>query len=124
MNRGSLKLWLVLAGCLIFPQISPAPLIYTPGEGWHYEKVGGGGSWTRGRAEDQLKVAQEAFEKKDFGLALKAARRTVNVWPFSDYAPEAQYYVARCLEEKHQDEAAFKAYQRLIERYPKSEKFD
>lgn len=102
----------------------PAPLIFTPGEGWRYEKVGSEGSWVRTRAKDQLEVAEKAFDQQDFTVAIKAARRTVNVWPFSDYAPRGQYLLARCFEAKSQDEAAFKAYQKLIERYPKITNYD
>src|SRR5688572_21720608 len=109
---------------LAFAERSPAPLIFTPGEGWRYERVGAEGSWVRARAKDQLEVAQQAFEKQDYGTAMKAARRTVNVWPFSDYAPQAQYLLGRCHEAKFQDEAAFKAYQHLIERYPKVLNYD
>src|SRR6185369_8450844 len=78
----------------------PAPLIFTPGEGWRYEKVGSEGSWVRTRAKDQLEVAERAFDEEDFSLAIKAARRTVNVWPFSDYAPRGQYLLGRCYEAK------------------------
>jgi len=42
------------------------------------------------RAEDQLAVAQAAFDKKAYGLALKAARRVVRVWPQSDLCAQAQ----------------------------------
>ena len=115
--------WILLAW-LLLPVSSPAPLIYTPGEGWTYQPVGQEGKWTRTRADEQLKVAKDAFEEKRYGLALKAARRTVNVWPFSDYAPEAQYLVGRCQEAKGKDEAAFKAYQKVIERYPKLDNYD
>jgi outer membrane protein assembly factor BamD len=102
---------------------TPAPLVYRPGEGWSYEPVGGG-KWTRNRAKDQLEVAQKAFDDKDHSTALKAARRTVRVWPFSDYAPQAQYLVGRCFEEKKQDEKAFKAYQQLVEKYPKAGNYE
>ena len=44
----------------------------------------------------------------------------MRVWPLSDYAPQAQYLLARCLEERGQDEQAFKAYQALLEKYPKA----
>lgn len=108
----------------MFPQISPAPLIYTPGEGWHYESVGGEGGWRRARAKDQLEVAQGAFEKKDYSLAAKAARRVATTWPLSTYAPQAQYILGRSYEEKGQDERAFKAYQKLIEKYPLVENYD
>jgi outer membrane protein assembly factor BamD len=48
----------------------------------------------------------------------------VNTWPFSDYAPQGQYLLGRCHEAREQDEAAFKAYQKLIERYPRSPNYD
>jgi outer membrane protein assembly factor BamD len=108
--------------CLLaFPVRSPAPLIYRPGEGWTYEPVGGGGAkWRMTRAKDQLDVAQTAFDKKNYSLALKAARRVVQVWPLSDYAPQAQYLVARCYQEKGSAERAFKEYQKVLDKYPKT----
>lgn len=120
MMRHLVCFLLICAGVLAFPFRSPAPLIYTPGEGWRYEAVGGGGNWQRPRAKDQLIIAQEAFDKKDYGLALKAARRVVAVWPLSDYAPQAQFIVGRCYEHKGWDEKAFKEYQILLEKYPKA----
>ena len=102
---------------------SPAPLIYQPGEGWTYEAIGGAGKWQRSRAQDQLEVARTALENQDYSLALKAARRTVKVWPLSDYAPEAQYIVARCYEARGSDERAFKEYQKVVEKYPRLELF-
>jgi outer membrane protein assembly factor BamD len=122
MLRRSVRL-LCLSALLLSAVNTPAPLVYRPGEGWSYESVGGG-KWTRTRAKDQLDVAQQAFDNKNFGLALKAARRTVRVWPLSDYAPQAQYLVGRSLEEQKQDEKAFKSYQTLLEKYPKSSNYE
>ncbi len=119
MNRRSIRLLLILACILAFPFRAPAPLVFRPGEGWTYEPVGGEGKWQRARAKDQLDLAQTAFDKKDFGLALKSARRVVKVWPLSDYSPQAQYLVARCYEAKGQEEKAFKEYQKVLEKYPK-----
>ena len=119
MNRRSAFLLAAIACVLLVPFRSPAPLIYTPGEGWTYEPVGGGGNWQRTRAKDQLIVAQDALDKKDYSTALKAARRTVKVWPLSDYAPQAQYVVGECYEANGMDERAFKEYQKLLEKYPK-----
>jgi len=124
MNRRLAHLFLVGFALLAFAVQSPAPLIFTPGEGWRYEKVGESGSWVRARAKDQLEVAQHAFDAKDYNTAIKASRRTVSVWPFADYAPQAQYLLGRCYEAKEQDESAFKAYQKLIERYPKVSNYD
>jgi len=101
------------------PFRSPAPLIYRPGEGWTYESVEGGGKWQRSRAKEQLEVAQTAFDKKDYSVGLKAARRVVRVWPLSDYAPQAQYLVGRCYEATGKDEKAFAEYQKVIEKQPK-----
>src|SRR5215475_10749918 len=114
MRRRLILLLAVAAFVLGLPYRSPAPLIYRPGEGWTYEPVGGEGAWRRARAKDQLDVAQEAFDKKDYGLALKAARRVVSNWPLSDYAPRGQYLVGRSHEERKDDEKAFNAYQVLL----------
>lgn len=116
--------WLLLLAVLVaFPYRSPAPLIYRPGEGWTYEPVGGEGKWQRTRAKDQLDVAQEAFDKGNYGLALKAARRVVRVWPLSDYAEPAQYLVGRCYEAKGRDDKAFKEYQKVVEKNPKGQHY-
>jgi outer membrane protein assembly factor BamD len=124
MKRRFIRLLLIATLWLAFPYLAPAPLIYRPGEGWTYEPVGGEGKWIQARAKDQLEVAQAAFDKKAYGLALKAARRVVKVWPLSDYAPPAQYLVARCYETKGQDERAFKEYQTILEKYPKALNYD
>ena len=124
MNRWSIRLFLIAVCVLAVPYRSPAPLIYTPGEGWTYEPAGGEGNWRRTRAKDQLIVAQDAFDKKDYSVALKAARRVVRVWPLSDYAPQAQYIVGRCYETRGFDERAFKEYQVLLEKYPKAVNYE
>src|SRR5450631_847825 len=92
--------WTVLLATLmaLLPFLSPAPLIYTPGEGWYYEEFGLNTKWMRDRAKDQLQVAEDAFKNKDFATASHAAHRVVRVWPLSDYAPRAQYLIGRCLE--------------------------
>lgn len=123
MNRWFVRLFAITVCLLGLPVRSPAPLIYREGEGWVYEKVGADNKWSRTRAKDQLQVAQEAFDKKDYSLAMKAARRTVAQWPLSDYAPAAQYLVGRCYEAKGDDQVAFKSYQKLIEKYPKIENY-
>ena len=119
MNRRFVFLLIAFSCAMLLPYRSPAPLIYTPGEGWNYEPVGGGGNWQRTRAKDQLIVAQDAFDKKDYSTALRAARRTVKVWPLSDYAPQAQFIVGQCYEAKGQDERAFKEYEVVLQKYPR-----
>ncbi len=109
---------LVLLGLLAWPVPCPAPLVYTPGEGWTYESPGGP-RWQRARARDQYEVAQEAFDQKQYRLAIKAGRRTVNRWPLSEYAPRAQFLIGRAYEARRWDEKAFEEYQKVIEKYPK-----
>ncbi len=119
MFKRSVRL-LIFAFCLFgFALRCPAPLVYRPGEGWTYEPVGGETKWRRLRAEEQLQVAQAAFDKKDYSLALKAARRVVREFKDSDFAPQGQYLVGRCYEGKGQDERAFREYQKVLEKYPK-----
>lgn len=120
MNRRFGFWFLILFTLVLLPARSPAPLMYVPGEGWYYEPYGETAKWQRTRAKDQLQVAEEAFAKTDYSTTLRAAHRVLRVWPLSDYAPRAQYLIARCLEVKGKDEAAFKAYQNIIEKYPKS----
>jgi outer membrane protein assembly factor BamD len=122
MKPSSLRFWLVLLGMLVLPWRCPAPLIYRPGEGWSYEVVGEE-KWDRPRAKDQLEVAQSAFDRKKYNIAIKASKRLVQRWPLSDYAGRAQYLLARSYEARKMDERAFKEYQKLIEKYPRAENY-
>ena len=116
-----LGLWIMLAAVVVLlPSRAPAPLMYVPGEGWYYEPYGEKAVWQRPRAKEQLDVAETAFTNKQYSITLHAAHRVLRVWPLSDYAPRAAYLVGRCLEVEHKDEAAFNAYQSIIEKYPKS----
>src|SRR5688500_15523386 len=120
--------WFLRGAIFVFclaalPIKTPAPLVYRPGEGWSWEPIGGA-KWTRQRAKDQLDVAQAAFDEKNFKIANLAARRTVRTWPLSDYAPQAQFLLARTLEERGKDAEAFKAYQELLQKYPKIDNYD
>ena len=120
-----LELWMLVAMVLVLlPSRSPAPLTYVPGEGWYYEAYGSTGTWQRARAREQLEVADQAFTNKNFSVTLRAAHRVLRVWPQSDYAPRAAYLVGRCLEADHKSEAAFNAYQNIIEQYPKSGQYN
>jgi outer membrane assembly lipoprotein YfiO len=120
MNRWYVRVFLVGLAVFAFPFRSPAPLVYRPGEGWSYESPSGkAADWRKLTARDQLAVAQAAFDKKDYKLAMKAAVRVVTSWPLSDYAPQAQYLAGRCYEERRMDEKAFKTYDGVLAKYPK-----
>jgi outer membrane protein assembly factor BamD len=118
-------IWILLVVVVVLlPSRSPAPLVYVPGEGWSYENYGETGKWQRPRAKEQLEVAEQSFTSKDYRTTLHAARRILRVWPLSDYAPRAAYLAGRCLETQGRDEAAFNAYQQIIEKFPKSGQFN
>ena len=123
MRRGVLIAVLVWAGLFLWPLTCPAPLVYRPGEGWTYESVGGA-KWQQPDAQRQYEFAKAAFDKRNYSLAKKAARRVVKRWPLSDYAPAAQVLLGRCYESGKWDERAFKEYQYAIEKYPKVDKYD
>ena len=124
MNRRFIFLLLLAAGAMLAPFRAPAPLYYTPGEGWYYEPYGQKADWQRPRAKDQLAVAEQAFTNKNYNVTLHAAHRVVRVWPLSDYAPRAEYLIGRCLETSGRDEAAFNAYQAIIKKYPHSDSYE
>jgi outer membrane protein assembly factor BamD len=125
MNRFSARVALVvLLALFLFPNRSPAPLVYRPGEGWTYETPGAKGDWHRQRAKDQLAFSQQAFDKKQYKLALKSCQRVIQIWPLSDYAPQAQYLIGRCYEAKKLDEKAFMAYETMLTKYPKAASTD
>lgn len=124
MNRRACFFLLMVSAGLLLPFSSPAPLIYSPGEGWYYEPAGATSKWTRTRAKDQLEVAEESFKNHDYSTALHAAYRVIRVWPLSDYAPRAEYLIGRCLETQHRDEAAFDRYQELLRKFPNISYYD
>jgi hypothetical protein len=53
MIHWTVRLICVFLVLLAFVYRSPAPLIYSPAEGWRYEQVGEGAKWHRTRAKDQ-----------------------------------------------------------------------
>ena len=124
MNRRFIFLLLLVAGAMLLPFRSPAPLYYTPGEGWYYEPYGEKADWQRPRAREQMAVAEQAFTNQNYNVTLHAAHRVVRVWPLSDYAPRAEYLIGRCLEVDGKDEAAFNAYQAIIQKYPHSDSYE
>jgi outer membrane protein assembly factor BamD len=124
MNRRFDLLLLLILAAMLLPFRSPAPLYYTPGEGWYYEPYGQKADWMRPRAKEQLDVAEQAFTNKNYRVTLHAAHRILRVWPMSDYAPSAEYLIGRSLEMTHKDEAAFNAYEAIIQKYPRSASYD
>ncbi len=102
----------------------PAPLVYTPGEGWRYENPGDDRGWRADRAEDQLEITRLAQEAGDYDLAYRSAKRLLTTWPLSDFAAEAQFQAAESLMLEGKYQQAFKEYQVVVDIYPKSERYE
>jgi len=124
MNKGAVLLAAVAAGVLAFPEISPAPLVWRPGEGWVYESGDAEDIEVANSARDQLANAQAYEAKGDLGRALASYRVLVRRFPQTMEAPEAQYKVGFLNEQNGDIDAAFKAYQKLIKDYPRSKDFE
>ena len=125
MKLRLVSFWFGLAIIVVMlPFRSPAPLMFVAGEGWYYEPFGENNAWVRPRAKDQLAVAEEAFTNKNYTITVHAAHRVLRLWPLSDYAPRASFLVGRCLETQRKDEAAFNAYQKIIEHYPRTDQYN
>ena len=124
MQRWTCPLLLAAVVFFSWPNRTPAPIIFRPGEGWSYESINGVGSWRRSNAKDQLAVAKEAFAAEDWKTAFKAARRTVADWPLSDHAPEAQLLLAQTYEKRGDDKKAFEEYQNMMRLFPQTVDFE
>jgi tetratricopeptide (TPR) repeat protein len=68
--------------------------------------------------QEQLKFALGYFEIKDYETAYNELKKLVKYYPDALEAPEAQFYMGRCLEETGKFYEAFQAYQKVIDKYP------
>lgn len=84
--------------------------------------------WTNPKYEpkdnpkSQLAYAIDFFNQGNYKKARVEFQRLINSYSKSAEAAEAQYYIGRCLEELGDPYAAFKAYQKVIDKYPFSER--
>ena len=113
-------LYCLLAISMIAP--AQATLTWRPGEGWSDDTSGTGATATSSR--DQLELAHklEAGGRRDD--ALKAYKALLRRWPLSFFSPEAQFRVGKILEDEADFAGAFKAFQKMVEKYPSSDYFE
>lgn len=100
----------------------PAPLVWRPGEGWVDESSGTAASASSSREALENGKALEA--KQEWDGALAAYRGLVRKWPLSFFAAEAQYKMGVLLIKKGKFLDAFKAFQKMVEKYPSSTFFE
>ncbi len=68
----------------------------------------------------QLEKAMKLYNNADYKEAVKEFRKLVLHFPDAKEAPDAQYYVGKCLESLNRPYEAFREYQRVISSYPYS----
>ncbi|HSH40459.1 MAG TPA: outer membrane protein assembly factor BamD [Chthoniobacterales bacterium] len=121
MHRPFYTLVLV-ASCFAFAQLSPAAVVFRPGEKAKY--VAPGDEEMSGNAQELWQNAQAAENAGDLGRATKAYRAIVKRHPKDTLAPGAAFRFAQ-LEERTADYLkAAAAYRVLVEQYPKSPHFN
>lgn len=112
---------LLAVGCAVFPQRSPAPVVFRPSDKVKYrapgvEEVGG-------TAEQIYQNGLQAERDGNTGRALKAYRTLVKKHPGSIHAADALFRYSKVLEQKGDLIKAAQAYRALMEFYPKTEHF-
>lgn len=86
------------------------------------------GKWVNPKAvvkatpEDQLEYARSLYESKSLDEALREFRKLLKNYPQSAAAAEAQYYLGLIDEARGRPYDAFKAYQKVIDKYPFSDR--
>jgi len=101
-----------------FEGLDELPVPEKKEKGWLREWLGIGAP-EGATAAEQLAVAKKLEEEGEFKDAVKAYDTLVRVWPASVEAPEAQYSVARVLEEHLEEYAdAYEEYAYFLDFYP------
>ncbi|MEI8176079.1 MAG: tetratricopeptide repeat protein [Candidatus Omnitrophota bacterium] len=78
----------------------------------------------KGTVREQYDYAMQGFLAKDYSKAIGEFKKMIKAFPQSELAPDAQYYIGRSYEERREYYAAFLAYQKVIDVYPRSELTD
>lgn len=74
--------------------------------------------------QEQLEFSKSYYEAKDYKTAYKELKKLIKHYPDSVEAPEAQFYLGLTLEEMDRPYEAYLAYQKIIDKYPFSERIE
>lgn len=105
---------------LIIPSTAQAYWVWSPEAGKFVNADGA----TQDSAEEHFDYAMKLYREKNLDEASDKFKEILKQYPQSRVAPEAQYRLGMLLEEKGDYLKAFKAYKRLVESYPQSERFN
>ena len=114
-------LLLFLPACVAFPERSPAPVVFRPGEKVKYhapgvEEISG----TADQLFSQAQAEEQAGERKQ---AIKTYKRLVKRYPRSNHSAEATYRAGQLTEAEGKLIKAAAIYRGLIEAYPETPRY-
>src|SRR5580704_9570508 len=104
----------VLVFAFLMPNESPAPLVWTKGEGWSWVHEG---VPTGTNPTDQLQIGQQLKAKKQYRAAIPAYRRVIARWPLSSSTEEGGRGLANCYAPIAYHYKAFQTYQELLKKH-------
>lgn len=101
-------------------QPSFAYWVWTPESGkWENPKYA-----AKDTPEEQLEYAMSFYEQRNFKFALREFKKLIKYYPLAKESPSAQYYIGRVMQELDKPYEAFKAYQKVIDKYPYTDLVD
>jgi len=104
--------------CVIFPGRGSAYWIWTPKTGkWINPKT-----TVKPTPKAQFEYAKEFYASKGYEDAIREFKKLLKAYPKSFEASESQYYLGLIEEARNNLYEAFKAYQKVIDKYPFSER--
>ncbi len=112
------KLFLAILLALFFSQSAYAYWIWTPeSKRWTNPKHA-----PKESPQEQLNFAKGYYEAKDYQAAISEFKKLIKFYSDAVEAPEAQYYMGLCLEELGKSYEAYQSYQKIIDKYPFSQR--
>lgn len=112
---------LLAAACVVFPERSPATVIFRPSEKVKYKAPGE--EEISGNANEMFAKAEAAESSGERGLAIKIYKRLVKRYPRSDKAAEATFRAGKLTELEGNLLKAAAIYRGLMEAYPQTSHF-
>ena len=114
-------LLLCAAASVVFPERSPAPVIFKPNEKIGYRAPGE--EEISGNADQLFTQADAAEQAGDRGRAIKIYKRLVKRYPHSNHSAEATFRAGRLTEAEGNLLKAAAIYRGLMESYPQTPHF-
>ncbi|MBI4398468.1 MAG: outer membrane protein assembly factor BamD, partial [Candidatus Omnitrophica bacterium] len=111
---------LLALSLLVSPEISLAYWVWSPEQGRFINPQDS----VEGAAEQQFNFSMQFYKDKNYKRAENEFKNLVKQFPKSDVSAEALYYMGQIDEEQTEYFRAFKSYQKIIEKYPQSERIE